>query len=47
MSQKEGKELIKAMLDEQQEEDEVQDMEVSDLSDKALSAFEEMVPSLD
>ena len=47
MSQKEGKEQIEGMLVEQQEEDGVQDMEVSDLSDKAPSPFEEMVPSLD
>ena len=47
MSQQEGKELIEAMLAEQQEEDGVQDMEVSDLSDKAPSLFEEMVPQLD
>ena len=47
MSQKEGKELIEAMLAEQQEEDGVQDMEVSDLSDKDPSPFKEMVPPLD
>ena len=47
MLQEEGKELIEAMLAEQQEEDGVQDMEVSDLSDKAPSSFEEMVPPLD
>ena len=47
MSQKEGKELIEAMLAEQEEKDGVQDMDVSDLSDKAPSHFEEVVPSLD
>ena len=39
--------MIKAMLAEQKHKDGVQDMEVSDLSDKAPSPFEEMVPSLD
>ena len=47
MSQKEGKELIEAMLAEQQEKDGVQDIEVSDVSDKTPSPFEEMVPPLD
>ena len=47
MSQKEGKELIEAMFVEQQEEDGIQKIEMSDLSDKAPSPFEEMVPLLD
>ena len=47
MSQQEGKELIEAMLAEQQEEDGMQDIEMSDLSDKAPSPFEEMVSILD
>ena len=47
MSQKEGKELIEAMLAEQQEVDGMQDIEMSDLSDKAPSPFEKMVSPLD
>ena len=47
MSQKEGKELIEAMLAEQQEEDGIQDIKMSDLSDKAPNPFEEIVPLLD
>ena len=39
ISQQEGKELIEAMLAEQQEEDGIQDIEMSDLSDKAPSPF--------
>ena len=47
MSQKEGQELIEAMLAEQQERDGVQDIKMSDLSDKAPSPFEGTVPPLD